>query len=207
MILSPGKGFILVQILRLLAKFFPVRKVETQKDKEIFTKMWSTIWIEEGYYDYLGQPIIEEFSKYDRFSIDLIVKFLGIFPAGTFRFIRNNDEVGLPVLNDFEVKRIWSGDNIVEATLLTVPKKFRRLRLPFLILMRELARYGRNNNLEGAVMMVDRRLFFLMRRKFKFPIHQIGSEKFYQGSITFPAYINNGEFHRVMRKFNPFFVS
>jgi len=195
-------------LLWILANFFPIKVVSNQKDRQAFTKIWHEIWLEEEYAQ-PGESIIEEYSRYDAFSVDLLIKFL-IFPVGTFRFIHNNDEVGLPTLNDFAVKKCWSGDDkIVEATLLTVKKKFRRRfsHILALVLMRELARYCKRNGLKGPIMACDKRLFFLMRQRLCFPIHQIGQEKFYQGSITYPVFINTEEFYMVMAKVNPFFVS
>jgi hypothetical protein len=202
------KRYIQLWLLRLSARLFPVKVVRTEKEKKIFTKLWHSIWLEEGYAQ-PNEPIIEKYEKYDKFSTDFLVKFLGVFPVGTLRIIHNNNEVGLPVLNDFETKRCWQSDNIVEATLLTVSKKFRsRVKhIPSLVLMRELVRYGKNHNLEGAVMAVDQRLFFAMKRKLCFPLYQIGPEKFYEGSITYPAFIRTEEFYRVMGEVNPFFTS
>lgn len=203
------KQLLIVRLLFFLSFFFPVKKVRSKKDRETFTQMWYAVWLKQNYAQ-REEPIVEKYSKYNEFSLDLLLKFLGILPIGTFRFIHNNKDVGLPTLNDFEVKKCWLDDTkIIETTLLTVKKRYRSspFHLPSLVLMRELARYCKKKRLEGSIMACDKRLFFLMRRKLGFPIHQIGKERFYEGSITYPAYINTAEFHRIMRIKNPFFTS
>ncbi len=199
-----------IMLLRLLALLFPVRKIRSQRDKKAFAKIWSKIWLEEGYYDHPDQ-VIDEFSKYDHLSVDFLVKFLGIFPVGTLRLIHYDELMGLPVLNEFEiVEKKWVNDHrIMEVTLLTVKESFRKrfFHVSSLVLMRNIIRYGMKERLEGIVMMADKRLFFLMKRKLSFPIWQIGPEKFYQGSICYPAFIGREEFYETMKKVNPFFIS
>lgn len=191
-----------------LAHLFPIGVVSSEKDRHAFTQIWHEIWLEEKYAE-PGEAIIEEYAKYDALSVDVLVRFL-VVPVGTVRFIHNDSEVGLPTLIDFAVEECWSSDDkIIEATLMAVKRGFRRraLHIPALVLMRELARYCRRNGLEGGIMACDERLFYLMRRRLGFPIHQIGQEKFYQGSTTYPAFINTEEFYRVMAEVNPFFTS
>jgi len=194
--------------LRLLAGLFPVVQVTSAKDRRAFTRLWHQVWMEEGNYSHPDEPVIEEFAAYDPYAVDVLVKFLGLIPAGTFRFIHYSPGLRLPALKDFEVQRVWESDRIVEATLFTVPKSFRRfLHLPALVLMRELCRYCRRNGSEGAIMMVDQRMFFALRDRLLSPIRQIGPERFYKGSITYPAYLNIEEVFRVMPSRNPFFVT
>jgi hypothetical protein len=200
------KNFMKVQLLRVMAMLFTVKVANRPRDRKIFTEIWHTAWLGEGY-AVPGELIIEKYSKYDKFSVDLLVKFLGIIPLGTIRLIRNNSEVGLPVLNDFEVEKCWQRDNdLIEITLLAVKRKYRSrlFGLTSLILIRETVKYCKNNNMEGGIMACDKRLFFLIRRKLGFPIMQIGPEKFYEGSMTYPAFINAARFYKEIKERNPF---
>jgi len=175
-------------------------RVKKTKNKKLFESIWHEVWADEGY-----QETPEEMAKYDPYSTDFIL-FFWFKPCGTLRIVHDS-ATGLPIFNDFPVvHRLWQTNNIKEITLLTVKKAFRKTHLshlPLFILIRHLARLSRKNSIEGWVMMADRRLFFLLRRK-KVPIYQIGQERFYKGSITYPAYIPTQEFLTKMEKINPF---
>jgi len=195
-------------ILIVLSWFFPVFKVSSQKDRKVFSRIWLKIWKEEGYYRDPNQDLIGEFSKYDRYSVDFLVKFLGLFPCGTARMIFYAKEIQLPVIKDFTVRRVWNSNQVAEITLLAVPRNYRRfLHLPMLVMLREMTRHSRKVGLEGVLMMVDKRFFFAMKDTLGFPIQQIGEERFYEGSITYPAYIEIEEFCVKMAKVNRFFLS
>lgn len=186
----------------MLFTFGVLFRVKKTEDKKLFESIWHKIWIEEGY-----QETLEEMARYAPYSTDFVLLF-GFKPCGTLRIVHNST-IGLPIFDDFSIdNKLWQTENIKEITLLTVEEKFRGahlLHLPLLVLIRHLARLGKKNSVEGWVMMADRRLFFLLRRK-KVPIYQIGQERFYKGSMTYPAYIPTQEFLIKMRKINPFLV-
>jgi len=185
----------------VLFAFSTLFLVKKSQDKKVFESIWSEIWHEQGY-----EESIEEFTQYDSVSTDFLLYFL-FWPCGTLRIVHNNPKKELPVFHDFSIeKKLWKTENIKEITLFTVKKEFRGVKLfylPLLMLIRHLARLGKRKNVEGWVMMVDKRLFRFLRQ-IKIPIYQIGKEKFYKGSVTYPAYINNLEFLKMMRKINPF---
>lgn len=198
------KQRIWILLLLFLSNFFPVRRVHSQRDRKIFIGLWYKTWLEEGYAQ-PGEPIVAKYAKYDKFSTDLLVKFLGVVPVGTMRIIKNNLEVGLPTLNDFEIKRVWKTDEIVEVTLLTIRKIFRRrfLHLPFIVLMKALYRHVKEKKAEGILIAADKRLFRSLTKKIRLPFIQIGQEKYYEGSITVPAYMTMKNFEKVFQKNNP----
>lgn len=194
----------LFMILPILSKLIQVKKIETQSEKELFTKIWYRIWLEEKYAEANDKSILIKYARYDPFSIDLLIKFLAIFPIGTVRIIKDNKEVGLPVLNDFEIEKIWKTKKIAEITLFTIIKQFRKFRhLVSLTVIKKIYDYVKKEKIEGIVIAGDRRLFFLLTTFFGFPFHQIGQEKLYEGSLTYPAYLDFEEAKSVLRIKNP----
>jgi len=142
--------------------------------------------MEQGYAD--SQNIEERKEHYRRYnsgSVDFLVKD-GSVTLGTMRIIRNIN--GLPVLDDFEItSRPWGKKEIVEVTLFTVSKEFRgAMALP---LMREMYSYVHFvERAAGTVAAADRRLKVLLKRFFL--VESIGKEKMYEGSLTYPLYID-----------------
>lgn len=187
-------------LLSLLPRVFTVSTVKNSRQRKTFTNIWYKIWLEEKYAA-ATDSIIEKYSVYNPFSIDLLVKFMGIFSVGTVRIIKSNNEVSLPVLNDFEVKQVWNGKELIEITLFTIKRRFRGSgSLPALMLMRAVYRYARKERLEGMVIAADERLFYLLKRSFGLPFRQIGKEKFYEGSLTYPAYLDIKEAEVLVKK-------
>ena len=107
------------------------------------------------------------------------------------------------MLNDFDTDEHWNNNEIAEITLLTVKEKFRGYsRIAFLLILRRLYRFLKREGINEIVMAADKRLFFLLRR-IHFPIRQIGKEKMYEGSITYPAYLDFRNAEEVMKRDNP----
>jgi len=178
-----------------------VKEVRSRKDKESFHRLWAEVWLEVGY-AYGGEPLpeVEEYyAQFDPFSTDLLLLFLW-FPIGTMRLIWENEEVGLPVFRDFEVVKDWDKP-VVELELLTLKPEWRGLaHLPSFILWREGYRRAKEAGCD-IVAALDRRFFHLLKRLF--PVHQIGKERFFQGSITHPVFLDLAEARRVLAKKNP----
>jgi hypothetical protein len=145
--------------------------------------------------------IEDHYALFDSFSTDLMLYF-GFIPIGTVRLIWDNESVGMPVLNDFEVRKVWNG-RVVEPTLLTLGRRWRGWlhHLPSLILWSALYRRAKKEEMEGIVMAADMRLFHLLRKFF--PFQQIGKEKLYEGSITVPAYMSLKEAEEIFPRTHP----
>jgi len=183
-----------------LVFLFQVGEAKTRREKRTFHKIWTSVWVEEGY-AHKDEPLPQieaHYALFDEFSTDFLLKFLGVFPIGTLRLIWES-EMGLPVLNDFKVTRTWE-DSVVEFTLLTLKRKWRGLGIPPLLLWREGYRRARQEGV-GIVMAADERLWRALIRLF--PFRQIGPSKFYEGSITYPAFLDFKEAERVLREENP----
>lgn len=197
-----------IQKIRLFfyLKLFSNKLVKTPRGKKVFTSLWHAAWLEKKYAE-KNEPIIKKYEKYDRFSTDLLVNFLWFFPIGTMRIIQNNEEIGLPVLNDFRIKKVWENDTrISEVTLLTVKKRFRNtLNIPLFFLMKGLYRISKERKNEGLLVAADKRLLFVLKR-IGLPFEAIGPGVFYEGSITIPAYMSfSGLEEKISRK-NPWFA-
>jgi hypothetical protein len=178
---------------KLFLRLFSTRRVETPADKVRFRHIWTTVWLNEGYVNE-REPLdtIEyHYKSYDEHSADFLLLFFSI-PVGTIRLIWESNDTGLPVTNDFDVKKIWSG-KVVEFTLLALNERFRnKSKATPLLLMREAYRLAKKGGAEGILMAADKRLFYLLSRN-GIPLKIIGPEKFYEGSDTIPAYINIAE--------------
>lgn len=193
-------------LLRFLFHFgylFRVAEVKTPGQRTTFRSLWTSVWVHEGYaHDKEPLHKVEEhYATFDPWATDLILYFC-FTPIGTIRLIWYNETVGLPVLNDFETERVWKGE-VVEATLLTLRKDWRgRLHhLPSLILWRELYCRAKRRKMEGILMAADVRAFHLLQRFF--PFQQVGEEKFYEGSLTIPAYLSIRRADEVVPKTHP----
>jgi len=185
------------------SKLFRVRHAGGKIGKEIFTRIWYSNWLKEGY----ATPedrIIEKYQKLDPWSVDNILFFLGVLPIGTIRFIITPNEGDLPVIRDFEVRRIWEDKKIMEITLLTLTERFRGFHhIPSMVLMKKAYQYAKAKEIEGIVIAADERTFHLLIKTLMFPFHQIGKEKMYEGSLTYPAYLDFAEAEDLVRKINP----
>jgi hypothetical protein len=193
-------------LLRFVFHFgylFRIVEVKTPEQKKAFHSLWTLIWTDEKY-AHAGEPLpkIEgHYAVFNSYSTDLVLCF-GHVPIGTIRLIWENKEVGIPVLNDFEVERVWNG-RVVEATLLTLKKEWRGRfhHLPSLIIWRELYRRAKKEKVDGIVMAADIRVFRLLQKFF--PFQQIGKERFYEGSTTVPAYLSLKMADEVVTKTHP----
>lgn len=173
---------------------FELTQVTDKETRLDFDHLWQKTWLDQGY----AKPenireIAQHYTEYNQYSVDYILKSDNQ-PAGTIRLILDS-ELGLPVLNDFELneagKKIVAGSQQkMESTLLTLSREFQdNGHNAALHLMRAFYQYCAKNNLPGAFMAADRRLKLLLQR-LGFVLEQIGPEKMYEGSLTFPLYID-----------------
>lgn len=186
-----------------LVPLFRVKEVRWWWNKRAFRTIWTQVWIEEGY-AYKEEPLSQiqaHYALFNEFSTDFLLSFLSIFPVGTMRFIRENSEIGLPVLTDFRIERNWEG-RVAELTLLTLKKEWRGLKhIPPLILWKAGYQLAKQEGMVGIVMAADERLYHLLVRLF--PFRQIGTEQFYEGSMTCPAFLDLQEAERIVAAKNP----
>ena len=168
---------------------YSVIPVNSLQYKNHFRETWLQTWLEEGYAQ--TDSIVEKYAKYDSFSDDFLLTKQEQ-PIGTLRIVKQNDVVGLPVLDDFSIDNSFNiTEELCEATLLTVKKSERQSDyVPSLLLLIQLWQYVRQKNIPGIVIAADVRLWFLLRRKLELSFHKIGQEKIYEGSITVPGYLN-----------------
>lgn len=189
-------------LLRLAMVFFRVIEVKNSDRRKIFHKLWTSVWLEEGY-AHTNEPlskIEEHYAIFDGYSTDVILYFL-VWPIGTMRLIRDNGDVGIPVLNDFEITHEIVRP-LVELTLLTVKRQWRGLmHLPSLVLWRYGYRTAVVKGTQEIVMAADWRLFHLLKRIF--PFREVGPKKFYEGSDTIPAALDLGQAKVVLAQKNP----
>ena len=197
------KRFSQIQLLFFFSKFFRARKVQGRILKKIFTRIWYNIWLKQGY----AKPedeIIEKYQKLDLWSTDYVLFFLGVLPIGTIRFIITQNENDLPTIRDFKVKKVRERKKIMEVTLLTVTKRFRRFySIPSLMLMRKMYQFAKEKEIERIIVAADKRLFYLLTRKIRFPFQQIGEAKMYEGSLTYPACLVLNEAEKILKGNNP----
>lgn len=196
---------VLFRVLRKLGKnlawLFPVKEVRSRKEKGVFEAIWYQVWLEEKY-TCLEEPILAKYAKYDKSSTDLLCMFLGILPIGTIRLIWEGFP-SLPILNDFEVKKIWKGQ-IVEFTLFTIKREWRGFgHFPSLMLMREGYRRAKRAGIEGIVIITEENLFKLLAKRLGLPFQSIGATKFYEGGLCFPAYMSIKKAERILPKSRP----
>jgi len=178
----------LIKHSRLFYNFFNLRQVRTEKERKVFTDIWYDIWIEEGYAK-PGESILQKKKRYEKVSKDLLIKFLNI-PIGTIRIIYNNDKIGLPIINNFETKQDLSNNRIVELSLFSIRKRYRLSHLLNLISMKKIYKLLKREGISGFLAALDHRLFIFLKEKLKIPLHKIGKEKVYEGSLTYPVYLN-----------------
>jgi len=179
---------------------FKVRLVG-EDQKKVFRSLWTAVWEDEGY-AHEGEPLEEiegHYAVFDSVSLDLLLYFLWI-PIGTMRLVWETERKGLPVLNDFNIVEQHKGP-LVEFTLLTLRREWRGIKhLPTLVLWREGYRLAKSRECDIA-MAADKRLWHLMTRLF--PFRQVGEEKFYEGSLTFPAVLSLREAQEALAEKNP----
>lgn len=170
-------------VLSFFARLVIVKVVKSKRDKRAFDNIWRQSWKERGYE-------IEDFSIYDQSSLDLLAKFLGVFPVGTLRLIKSSS---LPILNDFQIN--WNGDK-VEATLLAT----RRFGLvTMLLLMRKAYQILKKEGYNGVLMIADKRVFRLLKI-IGFPAQPIFAEVWYKGSVVVPSYLDFNKAAETLKK-------
>lgn len=189
-----------LKFAKFLYKWTTLKKVTTEKERKIFEKLWYKVWIEEGYAQ-PNEPIIEKKRKYEKFSKDFLIKFLNI-PIGTIRIIYQNDEMKFPILDVFEVSKKLDDEKIVELSLYSILRKYRFFHSTNLIAMKRIYQLLKKEKIIGFLAALDHRLFFFLKEKLKFPLIQIGKEKIYEGSLTFPVYFRLKDGERFLRENN-----
>jgi len=186
--LIPNNLSFLLKWARLFYNFFILKEVKTKKEREIFTNIWYNIWLQEGYAT-PEEPIIEKKKKYEKISRDFLIKFL-FFPIGTIRIIYNQKEIGLPIVNEFKVQRDIENEKIVEISLFTIKKYCRFWHISSLVSMKKIYKILKKENISGFLAALDQRLYCFLKEKLQIPLQKIGEEKVYEGSLTYPVYLN-----------------
>lgn len=191
----------------LVRLFVPVR-VREPLTRFIFERIWRRVWIEEGYAD--KNNIDETAKHYASFradSRDVVMTIAGFIPIGTIRLIIKRPGLQLPVEQDFVITKCWNeNDRLVEVTLLTIRRCFRRIWGGFLavVMMRYSYRQSRRIGAKAMVVAADKRLYILLVRIIRLPFHKIGEPKLYEGSTTVPAVMFLQEAEETMPGRNPF---
>lgn len=176
---------------------FGLKKVETEKERELFTNIWYKIWLEEVYAT--DRSIIEKKRFYEKASVDFLIKIL-FLPIGTVRIIFNSPEFNLPILTNFEIQENFEKEKIVEISLFTIKKRWRFFHLANIIVIKRIYKFFKNNNVSGFLAALDHRLYLFLTKKLRLPFHKIGKEKIYEGSLTYPVYLNLREAEEFMKK-------
>lgn len=87
---------------------------------------------------------------------------------------------------------------------MTVPRRYRDIHLPFIVLIRELYRYALvKEDYEGIVVSADERAFYGLTKKLRLPFVQIGSARHYEGSMTYPAFMACKGIEEIWGEANP----
>jgi len=165
-------------------KIYSTRAVE-DNEKTIFQDIWSEVWLEKNYANSENLKDIQEHYKlYDNFSNDYFITEKDN-PVGTFRLIEGK----MPLSDDFpELK--FSSDKVMEMTLLTLTKEHRNSKEAMVNAIDRVKKEVIEKGFKGAVMMIDKRLFFFLKRYLKLPIEKIGPEADYEGSLCVPAFVD-----------------
>lgn len=165
-------------------KIYSTRSVESH-EQDTFQDIWSEVWLEKNYAnpDNL-KKIQEHYKSYEDFSNDYFITEKED-PVGTFRLI----EEKMPLADDFpELK--FPSDEVMEMTLLTLKKEHRNSKEAMVNAIDRVKKEVIEKGFKGAVMMIDKRLFFFLKRYLKLPIEKIGPEADYEGSICVPAFVD-----------------
>lgn len=184
----------------LISLFFPVR-VKGKITRYIFERLWQKVWLQEGYAtrENIAQ-ISARHEKKRKEAIDLIITFLGI-PVGTVRLIPHFPPLQTIVLEEFfTIERSWQEDErVVEVTLLTSNKKFRKLfrGLVFVAILRAIYRYSKKIGATIIVGAIDSRVYRLLKM-LGLPIKKVGEMKFFEGSHVLPILLSIPEAERTV---------
>lgn len=202
--------FLLLNFLNIFFdRFFFLQKVQTEKERNIFTKIWCLVWLKEGY-AVSREMIIREKKKYEPFSKDFLIKFLNI-PIGTIRIIYNNSEIKLPTINNFKIQKDFNNQNIVELSLFSILKYYRFFSISSLISIKKIYQLLKKENVSIFITALDWRLFLFLKNKLKIPLYKIGEKKIYEGSLTLPCYLDFKKYDGYSKKETPelykFFIS
>jgi len=178
----------LLKLVSFLNKFISLQEVRTKKEKRVFTKIWYNIWLQEGYAT-SKESIIEKKRRYENFSRDFLIKFLN-FSIGTIRIIHNNNEIGLPITNNFKLQKNFKNEKIIELSLFSIIRFFRFFHIISLITMKKIYQLLKKENIPDFLAAIDQKLLLFLKEKVGIPLHQVGQEKIYEGSLTYPIYLN-----------------
>ncbi len=169
-------------------------RVESKNQRALFEKIWTDVWKEKRYDDGNTGKILNYYRKYDHLSKDFLFYFEKV-AFGTVRFILKNQEVKLPIVEDFGVDE---NDIDGEVTLLTVIKRYRG---KFYLKSTQLAiEKAIELNIERAGISVDEKLWEVYCRigvlEKSFP----KKGKIYQGSLTIPAIITKEKSEKLLKR-------
>ena len=152
------------------------------------------IFLKEEYIEPNNLKRVIEYDKYPDFKF--LVAQIDDEYAGITRIIRDKNitanQINLPSINDFEIwhdfytffKKI-DVNGIVEVGTLAIQEKYRGGRLS-LIMIGEIIRSSWKQGIFYSLNSLDER-FYKMLIRFNLPFTQIGKEKFYMGSVTYPT--------------------
>ncbi len=169
-------------------------KVEDRNQRALFEKIWTEVWKEKGYDDGKSEKTLTYYRKYDCLSEDFIFYFEEV-AFGTVRYILKNQEIKLPIVEDFGIDET---DIDGEVTLLTVIKCYRgKLYLKSTQLAIEKAI---ELKMERAGISVDEKLWKMYQRigvlEKSFP----EKGRVYQGSLTIPAIITRQRSEKLIKR-------
>lgn len=156
-------------------------------ERVFFQNIWTDAWLYENYAkkDNIG-AIIAHHKLFENYSNDFILMYSNHF-IGTVRLVWENDQIGIPITNDFEIKKIWSG-KITELTLFAVKNSWReRSASVGFDMFKKATAFAKEQQAEGVIVAADHRVLRLMKL-LGLELIEIGSGKHYEGSFTIPAF-------------------
>ncbi|MEM5810076.1 MAG: hypothetical protein QW156_04280 [Candidatus Aenigmatarchaeota archaeon] len=189
----------LVRCARIFYNFFNLERVESKEERQTFTNIWYNIWLKEGYATH-EESILEKKKVYEKVSKDFLIKFL-FLPIGTIRIIFNED-VEFPIINNFEIQRDFDNEKVVELSLFSIRKFFRFSHVSSLIAIKKIYKLLKKERITGFLAALDRRLYIFLKERLQIPLYKIGKEKIYEGSLTYPVYLNLREAEEFLRANN-----
>ncbi len=184
----------------LIRLFFAVRVGRTGVRRWLFERMWKKVWLEEGYAtpENISQ-ILARHEKKRKEAIDLIITFLAL-PVGTVRLIPHYQSEKIVLEEFFTIEKCWQeNDKVVEVTLLTSNKKFRKMigGLVFIAILRIIYQYTKK--LGGTIIIgaIDSRVYRLLRIM-GLPFKMLGKPVEFEGSKVVPSLMSIPEAERIV---------
>ena len=188
----------------LVSLFFPIR-VKGRIGRWLFERMWKKVWLDEGYATKENvSQISARHEKKRKEAIDLIITFLGI-PVGTVRLIPHHQSEKIVLEEFFSIEKCWQeNDKVVEVTLLTSNKRFRKMigGLVFIAILRAIYRYSKKIGATIIVGAVDSRVYRLLKIM-GLPFRMAGKQVEFEGSQVVPTLMSIPEAERIVPSDSP----